>query len=225
MDIVIPLNSASHHNNIELRFALRSFELYLPHDRVIIVGERPKWLQNIIHIPFKDTVGCHLRASNIYRKILAAFEISSEQVIFANDDHFMLQYTSEMPYHHKGLMKVQSDDSYGRLQQNTLSLYPGCYDFDTHCPIVYDKALFPVLNMPNHGYGIKSAYCAHNRITGSYYPDCKINKPCDIRQVIAGRPYFSIGDGAFETGIEEVLRELYPNPSKYETPKLFINIF
>lgn len=219
MNIIIPLGSGSRHDNIELRYALRSFEANLPHDRVIIIGQRPEWLQNITHIPFEDKAGFEYRAQNIYNKIRAAFEISSEDVLFCNDDHFILQRIETMPYHHKGLMKGYKTDSYGRMLLNTLAVCPGCYDFDTHCPIVYKRSLFPVLTMPRLGMAVKSSYCAHNGITGEYYPDCKITKPfsfVEIMERIAGRMYFSIGDMAFSGDILKVLQELWPGKSGYE---------
>jgi hypothetical protein len=214
MDLVVPLGPGSRHNNIELRYALRSFELYLPHDRVIIVGERPEWLQNITHIPFPHKPCFENRVQNIYNKIMAAFEIT-DKMIFCNDDHFILQPIEEMPYHHKGLMTGWKADSYGRLLLNTLQAYPDCLNFDTHCPIIYERGKMPAINSTV----IKSSYCVHNKIIGSFYPDCKISRPMSetkIWSLITGRMYFSIGDLSFGGGIEKVLQSLYPNKSKYE---------
>jgi hypothetical protein len=218
MDIILPLGPGSRHDNLELRYALRSFEQYLPHDRVIIVGELPAWLQNITHIPFAHNSGFGVRAKNIYNKILAGFEIT-EQCIFCNDDHFILQNIPVMPYHHRGAMVPNNIDSYGRLQKNTIALYPGCLDFDTHCPIIYERSKMPALNMPGNGIGIKSAYCAHNKITGEFYPDCKIMSPMNEVQIwsrINGRMYFSCGDMGINEDFKKVLQSLYPQKSKYE---------
>ncbi len=100
-----------------------------------------------------------------------------------------------------------------------MNAYPGCNDFDTHCPIIYRRDLFPVLDMPRFGIGIKTAYCTTNNIAGEYCPDCKIAQPLNEVQIlstISGRMYFSIGDFAFLGAIEKVLHGLWGEKSKYE---------
>lgn len=59
-----------------------------------------------------------------------------------------------------------------------------------------------------------------NGIGGEYTTDIKIRMPLkanEIKEQIAGRKWFSIGDRCFtEGGMKEVLEGLYPLKSKYE---------
>jgi hypothetical protein len=69
------------------------------------------------------------------------------------------------------------------------------------------------------GYCIKTIYCEINGVTAPEYSDLKINEVYtadQIRKLITGRPWFSIGDRAREGGLLKVLQELYPHKSKYE---------
>ena len=71
-DILIPLGTGSRHDNLELRYCLRSIEKHLKGvGNIFIVGEKPEWIKNVIHIPFKDNPNNWNRARNIYDKILA----------------------------------------------------------------------------------------------------------------------------------------------------------
>ena len=58
LDIVIPLAKDKRTNYYELRMTLRSIEKNLTGYRnIIIIGERPTWITNIIHIPLPDIAG------------------------------------------------------------------------------------------------------------------------------------------------------------------------
>ncbi len=229
MDIIIPLGTGSLHDNIELRFCLRSIEKFITGvDEVFMIGERPAWLKNVVHIPAIDRPGSNYKQQNIYTKILAACAdpALSDNFLFFNDDHFILKpfFASMFPYHHKGKMSLecrQPHEPYYKTLKNTMNLHPGCLNFDTHCPIIYNKERFKALKMiwPQYGYCIKSVYCSTGNIEGEYYPDLKIQgkkTAKEIRELITGRPYFSIGNGVFAGQMVHVLNELFPYKSKYE---------
>lgn len=197
----------------ELRYCLRAIEKYHPEQSVMLVGELPSWVRNVTHCPFADSFGYEFKARNIYRKILEAFKYMDEMIFF-NDDHIILSPVNYL--HHKGLMSLdgrQPNGTYTALLRNTLQQFPGCNDYDTHCPIVYKKEMFEKLeglewNKP-HGYGIKTSYCILNGLEGEYYPDLK------FRQVIgdiSNRLYFSTDDS---TNLYPLLK-LFPDKSKFE---------
>lgn len=232
-DILIPLNNGSKHEDIEIRYCLRSIERHLKGvGNVIIVGEKPEWLQNITHIPATDnTAGC-MRAENIYRKIIKGLEYASDDFLFMNDDHFLLSdfQAGEFPYLHRGQILTYRIGNEGQTRQmeNTVAALKWItsepFDFDLHCPIVYNKEMFlntlPSGDWPEYGYGIKSLYGNSAILKSSFCEDLKISEPAmkeTIYRVLEGRQWFSIGDKCLRSGsMKEVLQELYPDKSKYE---------
>lgn len=231
--IVIPLGTGSRHNNTELRFALRSVEKHLTgYGDVFIVGEKPDWLRNCIHIPCQDYGDkTYDKERNIYTKIMAACadDRVTDDFLFMNDDHFLLQgyEAGNFPYYCQGwLSEYMTVTDYKHTVRNMLKVFPDDTPyFDVHAPIVYNKAKFEAAlsqldwSWP-FGYCIKTTYC--NAVVGLQsveYPDLKINQchtGTQIQRLIASRPWFSIGDRAFDGAIKNVLQELYPRKSQYE---------
>lgn len=232
--IVIPLGHGSHWNNTELRFCLRSVEKHLTgYGDVFIVGEKPDWLRNVIHVPFDEGFApkAYDKERNIFNKIMAACadERVTDSFLFMNDDHYLLQdyEAGRFPYYYDIVLnEFMTVTDYKYTVKNTLDYFLGALlgNFDVHCPIVYNKETF-TWRMPladwskKFGYCIKSMYCDINGVIGDRCPDLKINEcftAYQICELIAGRPWFSIGDRAFDGGISEVLQELYPKKSIYE---------
>ncbi|HEY5391442.1 MAG TPA: hypothetical protein VIJ57_04965 [Hanamia sp.] len=253
-DILIPLmHQGSKHDNIELRFCLRSIEKHLKdYGNIYIIGEKPDWIKNIIHIPFEDSTDNKQRAWNIYRKILAGckyrcehFEQTrylvkesidqlSDNFLYVNDDHYLLTdyKAGEFPYYHRGLINLKSlENNHAQVEQskNTYKIFgQKFYDFDVHCPILFNKNLFEIifnkLNNIDYGYLVKSLYMNHP-IDTTYWIPCedlkfreRIMMKESIYQALEGRDWFSIGDRALLEGSKmiEVLNELYPKKSIYE---------
>lgn len=248
-DILIPLGTGSRHDNLELRYCLRSIEKHLKGvGNVFLVGEKPDWIQNVIHILAKDNPNNWNRARNIYDKIMAGINFSelwdnchisgisdyekkelSDNFLFMNDDHFLLQdYEAwEFPYYHRGTIRGMDYGNNGpqiKQMDNTERLFlQSINDFDIHCPIIYNKAKFKKSfpeKWPEHGYGIKSLYCAVNDIEGEEIDDLKFKEPLmkeSIYQALEGRNWFSIGDKCLKSGaMKEVLETIYPDKSRYE---------
>lgn len=229
IDVCIPLNNRSTQKNLELRYCLRSIEQYLSGvGNVFIVGYCPEWVDNVIHIPVDEDPRNRFRDRNIMTKMSIACRDDrvSDNFLMVHDDHFLLSdyEVAAFPYYHMGPL-VPSDSQYGKTKQNTLSLLGPVNNYDAHCPIVFNKQLFmrsvALADWSKwYGYCLKTLYCVMNGIEGRYITDLKIRMPLksdEIRQAIAGRPWFSIGDRCFrEGGIMDVLNELYNKPSKYE---------
>lgn len=234
MDIVIPLGTGSKWNNNELRYGLRSIQKFIKGDyKVFIVGERPAWLQNVIHIPFKEGRD---GTKNICNKVLEACKHPdlSEDFIFTNDDIFLQEpIASDYPFYYdfqliEKLKNRAFMGSYFRAQVNTMEAlkaqgYP-TLNYDTHLPIIYNKILFPAAmslydwSIP-FGYVVKSLYANTVGLKGTHILDCKLNKrrvKDETARIIKKRPAFSIGDGGLNENLKALIHELYPNPSKYE---------
>lgn len=230
--IVIPLGTGSRWNNTELRFALRSVEKHLTgYGDIFIIGEKPEWLQNVIHIPATDIEQTWAKERNIFNKIMLACDDPrvSDDFLFMNDDHFLLRdyVAGEFPFYWDGsLTDVMRVSQYKNTVANTVAqISEEVRYFDVHCPIVYNKMqfLYAVDELDwsrKYGYCIKTVYAQSlfDPIT-IHLRDLKINQPLpygEIINLIAGRPWFSIGDAARQGDMLQVLEDLYSAKSCYE---------
>jgi|688.fasta_scaffold88607_1 hypothetical protein len=242
IDIVIPLGKGSFWgDNEELRHCLRGVEMYLSGVRnVVIVGELPKWITNVIHITATDDKGVAWRDRNIYRKIVLAVndERVSDDFLFMNDDHFLTKsfHAATFPYYYREydmietINKMFKNISWRTVVSNTRNfLLKNNYDvkmFDTHCPIVYNRWRFGALQKADwdipHGYGIKSLYANMNHIEGIYQPDNKIFSSEDNHKRIMGKinryPFFSTDfiSPPHQKAQREIIQSIYSKKSKYE---------
>lgn len=236
MSIVIPLGRGSRNNDMELRYCLRSIEKYLlGYGDIFIVGEKPDWLQNVIHIPCPDHGDkTYNKERNIFCKIMAACgDIRvTDNFLFMNDDHYLLQEykAAEFPFYYDGwLNDYKTVTDYKNTVRNTDDYFLGgkVLYYDIHCPVIYKKEAFawcmPMADWSKpFGYCIKTIYCHINNNSGQIYPDLKLNEALPYKAImdqLAGRAWFSIGDKAFNGDIKRMLQELYPFPSKYEKRK------
>lgn len=239
IDVIIPLGNGSHYDDIELLFCLRSIEQHVNNvGTIFIIGQCPEWLQNVIHIPFSDSTEPRQKEHNIVSKIIAACDDDrvSDNFLFFNDDHFILQDVDgeTFPLHYKGTLqesmrKATPGNAYRVSVDNTLRLlthlHKTLWNYDTHCPIVYNKAMFKeAMSKCNwsrpYGYVIKSMYANYHGLKGTYYMDCKIRDAQEVDSIIgciANRLYFTVDDAAFNYNMRTVLLNKFPNKSKYET--------
>lgn len=236
MDIVIPLGSGSKHNNLELRYTLRSIEKHIliplcqEPGQIFLVGDRPDFIHNVIHIQAYDTPESKWKEQNIFQKVMAAIDdprLSDDFILF-NDEHFLLEpFTGT--YYDQGFLKDSLasrtlHESYANTIRNTLRMYPEGLDFDVHCPMVMNKGLFRACvaqaewHLP-FGFSIQSLYGNGCVKGGDYHSDCKIRLPFSSEKILAmikNWAFFSIGDEALNKEMELVLSELYPHKSVYE---------
>lgn len=261
-DILIPLNGGSRHEDIELKYCLRSITKHLTGvDKIFIVGHKPSFLNwNLLyHIPFRESINNWERAWNIYRKIKAGIDYKdeitvafdyggkalvrniylSDKFLFMNDDHFLLEdYEADKfvdycrPLQQEMYAKnppqyKQMENTVGELRKNPVFLGSPFFDFDIHCPIVFEKKSFVNIfdqlptTWPEYGYGIKTFYATHILTKQAICcEDLKFKEPLmksTIYTALEGRSWFSIGDRCLKSGaMKEVLEELYPIKSIYE---------
>lgn len=214
MTIIIPYKRNG--SGEELRYCLRGIAKFIEDPEITIIGDKPNWVRNVTHIPFKDNPLFKYKSRNIYEKIK-----DHENFLFFNDDHFLLK-PWENKFHYSGTIKQQFDKviggAYKQTLQNTLDIFGDIKNFDTHCPIFYERLNIDVDWNKGGGYCIKSIYCHLNGIEGEEYPDFKVRRLIyekELREAIKDRPYFSTGD-ALQPPTITVLNELYPEKSIYE---------
>lgn len=209
---------------------LRSIEKHLSNvGNVFIVGYRPDFVTNITHIPAEDDPRNRFRDRNICNKIIAACNDKrvSDNFLMVHDDHFLLEDydASAFPYYHCGPL-VPAQGQYAHTKENTISVLGSTNNYDTHCPILFNKEKFMrSVALADwsvwYGYCLKTLYCVLNGIEGEYAEDMKIRMPLEYHEIIrliSGRKWFSIGDRCFvPNGMKEVLQDLYTVKSNYES--------
>jgi len=212
----------------ELKFAIRSIEKYLTGwEDIFLIGTAPDWFpqEKVIYasdIPNK-------KEESIYKKMLIAAEREKDRLfVMWHDDHFLLKKLKclEVYYWHDGPLKEYKNGSarYQEAVNNTLQVYPDALNFDVHAPIVLaPKVLRDLDIMKNGEMCFKTSYCEYLGVTGPKMEDLKLNNWLpkeEIKILIEGRLFFSTGTlYSIETGKEsvlELLKELYPKPSKFE---------
>lgn len=235
--IVIPL-APSKIGHLDLRFALRSIEKHVSNVKnIVLVGEKPHWAKNVDVIPHSDEADPKWKERNIYRKIQASClsGLVTDDFFFANDDHVFLESidATEYPFYFKGTATDSFINNRGSKYRITMSHLRKFLDarafpdrnYDTHCPIIYNKSKFMDSfsefdwNSP-YGIGIKSVYCAVNRVEGVYMKDCKMVKKMtlsEVRMRCDGRHVISFTDAPLKAGLLEYLEEKFPSKSIYES--------
>lgn len=235
-DLVYVLGSGSPWDNGELKFSLRSVEMFLSGvDKVFVVGAKPKWLTNVIHLPFFDHFPC--KEKNIMLKLARAcgHPDLSTNFLHLHDDHFCIypQEASEVPFWCGGSLQntanaVKPSNHWRDAVLNTHKALSAkgltTNNFDLHYPMIFDKDKYPeIMDSYNwkepRGYVVKSLYANTMKIKGERSPDLKIHERLSYGKLLErlnGRKWFSISNQGLSGEFKKFLLALYPMPSKYE---------
>lgn len=221
----------------ELKYSLRSLEKYgRNYNKVWIIGDKPEYLNDKInHIPQTDDLS-HSKERKICEKIITACQTEgiSDPFVAANDDYFLTREIdlSEIKYYYQHTLEdkikqKQKIDIYKISLQNTDEALKEkglpTLHYDIHYPIIYIKHLFKQAMSQygwtkKGGYVIKSLYANTMLIEGEERADCKIfysHSRNWIRKRISEVDLFSTGD--ITRAMAEILQELYPDKSKFES--------
>lgn len=233
-DVLIPLGIGSGWDDNELRYSLRSISKNLKGvNNIYIIGNKPDWLTNVIHVPFPDPFPnkAKLRNQNILQKILHTinnYDVTND-FLFTNDDIFINQpinaeyiynYTDKtiQDYIHdnpfmNGIYRAAVIRTLAYLQFNNLPTK----HYDIHTPIIYNKFRFnEIFKNLKEEIIIKSLYA--NSIT-PYQTDNKIFKPLSLQEITQqnkGKPFFSISDKALNEDMKTYISETFNKQSIYE---------
>lgn len=239
MDVVYILGSGSVWKNNELRFSLRSLEKFISGvGTVYVVGNRPDWLVNVVHLPFPDLYTCKER--NIMLKVAHAcgHPDLSDRFLHVHDDHFALApgEAADVPNWACGsLLRMSRPDPRGgrshwrEAVKNTHDALtakglPG-HNFDIHYPIIFDKTRYPeIMDRYNwdleRGFVVKSLYANTLQMDPVFIHDRKINDRLSMSELVdrlRGVPWFSVGNKGLTNNMQALMYALYPEPSKYES--------
>jgi hypothetical protein len=193
------------------------------HGRVFVVGDKPKWLNKAIHIPFKDKQAD--KTLNAWDKLIHICQNDevSENFILFNDDFIIRKPFKEFPYYYRGeLIKSASRSaSYIRSKAQTGSEFEKPLDYELHCPLVYNRKKF--LELINHydltkKYLHRSLYCNHYEVGGEFMVDVKsVNVNMLNQDMHRDIPFVSFTDNIEnEPAFHAILHKFYPSMSEYE---------
>jgi len=240
LTIVIPYR-AEVHNGLELKFALRSIEKYLSGwDKIFVLSNQyPKYplndydnweTQNFNGLNFIYAEDFHGKKDySIMQKMALACrhaEISDDFLMY-HDDHMTAApiNVSSIKYWHNGSLSenlANSGSAHNRQSKaNTLELMPDALHFDIHTPIIFNKERFlkTFQNLESRDVCVKSVYSnSFDDLEKEFMSDCRINGntgKIDILSMIRWRTFFSTGTG-ISTPVVQVLKELYPEKSRFE---------
>lgn len=220
MTIMYTIGTGSRWSDNELRYSIRSMVKNTPVSRIIIVGHKPDWIQNIDHIPFKDGPR---KALNIHMKTLAACDITDE-FIQAADDHFVLKPTDFSIYYHSGpIREKRYTGAYYKITHNTSKAIPNGFFFNLHIPMKMNSGKYREImaryDWSKNDYLVKSLYANNIGVEGMLSKDCKVREFMRLDRIqayVKGRGFLSVGDGGLSVDMKRFLEQTFPDPSKYE---------
>lgn len=237
LDLVYILGDGSDWHNNEIRYSLHSTE-YFPHRNVFVIGHKPAWLQNVIHIRFSDSY--QFKTANGVAKVMRAARDRrlSERFVLMNDDFFFLKKQRAVPYYYRGKTSEFIDKHrtkggyYYQTLQNTekFLIQQGIKtpkDYAVHSPIIYEKSKLRKLRSRQlRGCSLRSVYCNLENVRGKKIQDFKANSLDEFKyQLSRNAPVFSSSDEIVkERAFLDWISTKFPTPSKYEADNWHLNL-
>lgn len=219
MTICIPLASETNNDYLDLRYALRGFELYVKPDKIYVIGGLPGWIQGIEHIPATDRPEAHQRERNMFEKLLLCPE---DEFLYANDDHYLLTSWQEQYGWDVSLLdkfySLSRNSNYKKTVANTIRVAPKGNNFDIHAPMIMQRSFLHRMRVCRWdlpwGMAVKSVYAQFAGIIGKQMADVKFRIPFAGKDV-KDLDWFSTADGVVEKMLP-LMNKLYPKKSLYE---------
>lgn len=210
-------------------------------NNVYIVGEKPDWLKNVIHIPFPDSYNNNKDANMINKLIIASLHDSiSTEYIRMMDDVIFLKPIEEKFFNYPIISSLNEEtvDSkfYGdwiKKLKTTRELLKingkTSYNYDSHMPVKYNKQKFidTMLRYPyGEGLGVTLDTLYFNQNLEPYHYT-NINKFAvglgnkitlqEIKKATQDKSIMNFNDYGLNDDLKQFLFDRFPNPSKYET--------
>lgn len=212
LDIAIPLAKCRNNYN-ELRYTLRSIDQYFPHRNIYLIGEKPSWVHNVIHIPMNDIPG--RKAFSIFRKMMAAAKLPevSDPFISWSDDTYLMQPITEIKDWYSGTLahwaKANIHNQYKTIVARTWKMFPDGLFFNVHAPCAYQKDRFiDMARLP---------FSSMELLVKSTYFNSGPSNPVEMTDPKIQKGIFYSSGHEMKTSEILMLNSLFPNPSKYET--------
>lgn len=219
---ILGLGSAWHDN--EIRLSLRSVEKYLRGNyQVVIIGHKPYWLKNIIHIECPDPF--RSKPKNTCYKLYTYRKHMNNLFVVMNDDFFFSSdiNIADLKIYYSGnlsdrLDHLKANNTYKRILKATrdrlLSIGTSELNMELHLPLpVFDLSSFDKMFDDGFFFNFRSIY---GNLTDLPRHELQNDvKLFDIPKSIP-TPFFSIEDTFLSTIGKELLLDMYPKKSIYE---------
>ena len=210
----------------ELRYSLRSVEKNFPHGRVFFFCGRPEGINPDVYVPFEQIGATKWeKATSTYRKICES-DVTEDFWLF-NDDFFILERITELPYMYRGTLKERIDDlrerrgnsSYcmklegARLELESLGFES--LDYALHIPMLINKQkAIETLNTFKSPM-FRSLYGNYAKVGGIKVDDVKIYNAAGLPQ--PGQALLSTSDASFSFGrVGKIIRDKFSERSRWE---------
>lgn len=239
MDLLYILHEKTHWgNHEELRYSIRSFQKNYPDlDRIFIVGHKPSWVKDVVHIPMKDEHKNNPEANIVSKIIRACLSDISDNFIFSADDYYIrkpvddlalsevINHGSYKNYKYTGPHKFSSalDNTIKLLHTKGANTFINC---EAHCPVVINKHDYLRIMSDVH-YSVKPGINPFtyyfNMVSGSRFVLSKatgyLNKHQseeEVQSELENKRYFTVTTNIFGATISKYISELFSAPSGYE---------
>lgn len=218
-------------DNEELRYSLRSVEKNSPNHKVWVVGYKPDWYTG----PFISVPDTSTKFNNIR---IAMFEVAehpevSEDFVLMNDDFFLIKPIREFKVYNGGLLsekinryrQINPTSTYLVLLKKTFRQLKSMgiknpLDYDIHVPMIFNKT--KLLDLAYLTFQPMSLYGNIYQIASETITDVKrYASGSDMAQLSYNKneyPFISTEDKSFNIVKEEILGDMFPEPSRYEVP-------
>jgi hypothetical protein len=216
-------------DNEELRYSIRSVIENGPAGNIWVIGGKPDWYTgNFIFVENNRNKYTHVR--NSLNAVINS-ELIKDDFILMNDDFFIIKPLEAIPVLNGGTLREKisrhnrGSGSYGAMLHQVFShlrkILPTIdpMDYELHVPMEMNKQkLAKVVKKP---YLWRSLYGNMFQIGGEQMRDVKVYHKDSIEDalaVIERSPYISTNEASFDKIIGDKIKEMFPNPSKYEHP-------
>lgn len=230
-DIVVPVREGP--ANQQLRYALRSWAVHVPHRRVWIVGHRPPWVaDNVGHIPTQQAGKTKYKNTTTAVRAACLHPAVSQSFLLCNDDFFIMKKLRAMPVLHRGPVAeveryyaARASGAYLRGMRETRELLESLgvnepLSYELHVPLPVDKTgMLAALDRARHLDVVhkRTLYGNLAGLSGRRIRDVKImNRGGNFARDGA---FLSTMLDSFAHGLVGAhIRRSFPRPGPYEKP-------
>ena len=220
-------------DNEELRYSIRSTVANLPPGRIWVVGGKPDWYTgDYIYV---EQVG--VGHANVWKQlnVVCKTEEISDDFVLMNDDFFTIKRLDTVEHFHSGTIQETLENYYETEQnnygyqrmfnrtQNYLSRtgIRNPLDYELHVPMPMNKA--KLLEVLNYKTLHRSTYGNVYNVGGTKTYDVKVYSTTELKGkfhdlVKEDLNYLSSHDSNFDFILDFILKDMFPNPSQYESP-------
>lgn len=204
----------------EIRYSIRSVLNSFPESNIFIIGDRPRWFTGTV-VPTKDYRSKFKNIAEAAR-IIPTIPGISEDIVYMNDDFFIMNKIDEIPVLHGGSLRNKIDNyiqtkgnnSYARYLTHTFDYLvtvgiSNPISYELHRPMPMKKSLMGCLNATD-AFPM-SVYGNVNNVGGTLSEDVKVYDGV----IKTFGSFLSTSDKSFINN-RNMFKKMFPNPTRFE---------